>query len=181
MVRYTEFTINNALIPICHTPKPRMAETSEGGGLHVEYNNNEYNSAQSKYNHHKYNWKSYTKVYVYMIRINYIMKQNDLFDDLSSHPQNVVDFLFHWIPENTSSFEKCQYKGWWVHKLLTVRVWKSIIVKRCMLPRKIQYFPFKSYVVLNPRTKSKQVFSILKDINMVLNPHKTLFNLRKIP
>ena len=51
---------------------------------------------------------------------------------------------FHWIPENTSSFEKCQHKGWWVHKLLTVRVWKSIFVKRCMIPRKIQYFPYKS-------------------------------------
>ena len=45
-----------------------MAETFEGGGLHVEYHNNEYNSAQSKYNHHKYNWKSYTKVFVYMFQ-----------------------------------------------------------------------------------------------------------------
>nr|KAJ0224004.1 hypothetical protein LSAT_V11C200061700 [Lactuca sativa] len=31
----------------CHTPKPRMAETSVGGELHVQYHNNEYNSAQS--------------------------------------------------------------------------------------------------------------------------------------
>ena len=88
---------------------------------------------------------------------------------------------FHWIPENTSSFEKCQHKGWWVHKLLTVRVWKSIFVKRCMLPRKIQYFPYKSYVVLNARSENEQVFVILKDINVVLNWRKTLSDLRKIP
>ena len=104
--------------------------------------------------------------------------QNELFDDLTSHPQNVVDYLFHWIPENTSSFEKCQHKGWWVHKLLIVRVWKSIFVKRCMLPIKIQYFPYISYVVLNTRTEIEQVFVILKDIKVVSNWRKTLSDLK---
>ena len=36
-------------------PKPRMAETSGGRGLHVYYHNNNYNSDQSKHNQHKYN------------------------------------------------------------------------------------------------------------------------------
>ena len=45
-----------------------------------------------------------------------------------------------------------------------------------MLPRKIQYFPYKSYVVLNARSENEQVFVILKDIKVVLNRHKTHFD-----
>ena len=42
--------------------------------------------------------------------------------------------------------KKCQQLSWWVHKLLKVRVWKPIFVMSCVLPRKIQYFPYKSDV-----------------------------------
>ena len=46
-----------------------------------------------------------------------------------------------------------------------------------MIPKKILYFPYKSYVVLNPRAENKQVFALLTDIKVVLNRHKTLFDI----
>ena len=45
----------------CHTPKPRMAETSGGGGLHVEYHNMsiivlKVNTTNHKYNQERITW-----------------------------------------------------------------------------------------------------------------------------
>ena len=39
-------------------------------------------------------------------------------------------------------------------------------------------FPYKSYVVLTTRTENDQVFVILKYIKVVLNRHKTLFDMK---